>query len=144
MRRAVARTSIERSPSVTDDVTTSIQRAREALAALMDAAARGEVDVEGDDNLIARIVSEGYAWCLRVAYELETIEYAELEPSSDWARLERFAPQAVASFDTSVSPLLLAPRTGGSVYDPTFGVRRRLEEVCRFFDNALRSLAVAA
>ena len=136
VRRAVRRASKERPITPCDEFAVTLHKVRSTLSTmayeLVDAAAMGMCSAQARN---VSFVSHAYLWCIRIAHELEGIEAAQLDAISDWERLERFAPFAVATYEATVA----------NVAGPRAGVAEdALEELRRMFGIARRSSTLAA
>lgn len=131
--RSCRRAQHDREPSPLDGLAMSLRRLRSTLAFVAAGADR-------NDATTVALVSRAYRWSVRIARELETIERLDLEPIEEWARIEAFAPFAIAFFESVLgAPLATAKRS------PEIArLRREIDFVLAPLSLARTSSAMAA
>lgn len=129
--RAVARAEKSRGASPLDGLALSLRKLRTSLS-------EGRHGDAANDENVALVTERAYRFVIRVAKELEGIERDDLDAMEEWARLESFAPFALAFFDR----ILDAPlrKAAGSA---SF-LKGDIAEVLETFRSALSSSAMAA
>jgi hypothetical protein len=128
--RTTLRAMRDRDPSALDDVAFALRRLRAKLGAMT--AADGSTATR-------RIVSLTYRWAVRIARELEAIEQQQLDATSEWALLERFAPFATAFHDRALAAAL----GGGRAMEMT-QLRCHIDAVLAPLELAMTSSRMAA
>lgn len=139
--RAVARAEKNRAPSPLDGIANALRRLRTSLAAayMRDAIAGETRELpEGAETRMTLAIERAYRFVIRVAKELEEIERADLDAMDEWARIEGFAPFAIAFFDRVLEGPL---RRAGA--DAAF-MKKDVGEILDVLRCAMTSSAMAA
>lgn len=131
--RTTHRAARNREASPLDGLAMSLRRVRSTLS-FVDAA------IDTNDGMTVALVSRAYRWSVRIARELETIEQLGLDPIQEWARIEAFAPFALAFFDS----VLGAPFATAKLTPELSRLRREIDFVLAPLSLAMTSSAMAA
>lgn len=131
--RSARRVAHDREPSPLDGIAMSLRRVRSTLSFV-------DAGTDSRDAATSALVARAYRWSVRIARELDTIERLGLDPIKEWARIEAFAPFALAFFDSVLAaPFATAKRT------PELSrLRREIDFVLAPLSLAMTSSAIAA
>jgi hypothetical protein len=131
--RSTTRAMNDRDASPLDAVAMGLRKLRATLST-----AAGHTS-SSDESVVA-LVSRTYRWSIRMARELDAIEHLGLDPMTEWARFESFAPFALAFFDS----LLAAPLAAATRTPEVVRMGRNIDAVLAPLVTAMTSSAMAA
>ena len=131
--RATGRAAADRDESALDGLALGLRKLRATMAFTV-------VHASFDDPAVVALVSRTYRWTIRVARELVAIEAEALDPIVEWARLEAFAPFALAFFES----VLAAPLQAASRTPEMARLRREIDAVRAPLVTAMTSSSLAA
>jgi len=131
--RSTRRAAGGRDESALDGLALGLRKLRATLAFTV-------VHASVNDPVVVALVSRAYRWTIRMARELVAIERQGLEPIAEWACIEKFAPFALAFFDS----VLAAPLQAASRTPEIARLRREIDAVLAPLVNAMASSALAA
>jgi hypothetical protein len=131
--RTTLRASRQRTESPLDGTAMALRRVRATLGFI-------GAGVNTDDTSTIALVTRAYRWAIRVARELQAIEHQELDAMNEWTALEKFAPFALAFFDS----VLAAPFAAADDSSEVARLRTEIDAVLAPMSIAMASSAMAA